>query len=400
MITKQKRQINPKYKFVNVIGCGFAGIEAALFLAGHGVKVHVFNAFNRDIAFDEENNLSEFDLLLQKELSFLGSPLAKAKEVGLNDKELLDFGLKMVNDNENIEFFEADIAQINPSEVNLIATGNSTSENMFGFLQDKLGSMRILNNMPAFAVVENVGELLLYKNKAKENEWLYPLTEKEYLLFINKVVDEINKLKDKNFVRGTIEYLVDKGRDVLRNSSIPPVGIDGISKPYATIRLKRAKNGFEIQNFATNLSKSAQSRIICSLIPFKNAIIKKEASVTQGSYINSKYVVNGFCQSKLEENLFFCGGILGLKTVPECMASGLMAGLNILKHICDQRKVMLPQKTAIGKIAQTLTCMEEYHSQTAKTLEYLTENCSRNDFDASKIELEKFKGEYINGKYV
>ena len=27
--------------FINVIGCGYAGIECALFLAGHGHKVHI-----------------------------------------------------------------------------------------------------------------------------------------------------------------------------------------------------------------------------------------------------------------------------------------------------------------------------------------------------------------------
>ena len=43
-------KINPKFKFVNVIGCGFAGIETAMFLARHGVKVHVFN-----IVFEKEN---------------------------------------------------------------------------------------------------------------------------------------------------------------------------------------------------------------------------------------------------------------------------------------------------------------------------------------------------------
>ena len=29
--------------FVNVIGCGYAGMECALFLASLGIKVHVFD---------------------------------------------------------------------------------------------------------------------------------------------------------------------------------------------------------------------------------------------------------------------------------------------------------------------------------------------------------------------
>ena len=406
MTTDQKVQINPNFKFINVIGCGFAGIETALFLAGHGLKVHVFNALKKDCKkedFIEEETF--FDNLILKELSFLGSPLAREKEKnGLTYEQLIEFGQNMVKDNENIEFFDAAISEFNPREINIIATGNNTSKSMFGFLRDRFGSMRFLEYMPSYPIVDNVGELLLVKSTCKNNEYIYPLTEREYLIFINRVVDEINRIrthdKDKEFERNTIEYLVDKGRDCLKNHAFQPVAFEGIStKPYASIRLRKVENGFEIQNFASNLPKLSQNRIICSLIPFKNAIIAKEACIKNGSFLNGKYVVNKFGQSLKEENLFFTGAILGLQRNSECMASGLITGMNVLKFVHERRMIPLPSKTALGKVSATFIC-EEGISILKKV-----ENCFQKDKleeynNASKTELVKFKEEYINGKHV
>ena len=41
-----------KPQLVNVIGSGYAGIECALFLAGHGIKVHLFDD-EKTYQFDE-----------------------------------------------------------------------------------------------------------------------------------------------------------------------------------------------------------------------------------------------------------------------------------------------------------------------------------------------------------
>jgi len=398
-------QINPKYKFVNVIGCGFAGIETALFLAGHGVKVHVFNVFKKDINKEDEEEISPFDKLILKELSFLGSPLAREKEKNnLTDSQLITFAQEMVKDNENIDFFEADIGQLNPREINVIATGNNTSQNMFEFLRERFGSMRLLEYLPSFPIVDNVGELLLEKSQNKNNEYIYPLTEKEYLIFINKVVDEINKVrardKDYEFEKNTIEYLVDKGRDCLKNQAFQPVAFEGLSaKPFAAIRLKKDENGFEIQNFASNLPKVSQNRIICSLIPFKNAIIIKEACIKKGSYINSKYVVNNFGQSLSEENLFFSGAILGLQGSSECMASGLITGFNVLKLVQGKRMISLPPQTALGKILAVISCDEGINFLNKIKKSFKNEKIDEY-YNASIIKLEKFKEEYLNGKHV
>lgn len=402
MTTDQRVQVNPNYKFVNIIGCSFAGIETALFLAGHGLKVHVFNTLNGANENIEENNVSVLDRLLLKELSLLGSPLAKEKITkNVSNKDLYDFGLNMLKDNENIEFFDASISELNPREINVIAMPNCLNQNICGFLKEKYGSMKVLDNFPYFPIVDNVGELLLVKNNAKENEYLYHLNEKEYLNFINQVVDEINKLKnDKEFQKNTIESLVDEGRECLKKYMMQPIISDGVkSKPYASMRLKRCKKGFEIQNFVTNLPKSSQNRIIRSLIPFKNAIIIDEAFTKKGIYLNSKYVINKFGQSQHEENIFFAGEILGLDGYIESMASGLAVGMNVLKFVCGKRMINLPCKTAIGKI-MTANCCDEGISVLKSFKNKIYENKLEEYYNVSKKELDKYKEDYINGKYV
>ena len=166
--------------FINVIGCGYAGIECALFLAGHGHKVHIFDAckeykdYCNDCDFAKKREVNE--ALLSRELSLLGSPLIKAEEQlllkGYNKKDLpeilLEIGKDMVKHNENIEYFEACVHEINPKEVTIIATGPNTDKKMFDFLLKQFGSMRCFSHMPVYPVLKKIDESRLLQKEFDE----------------------------------------------------------------------------------------------------------------------------------------------------------------------------------------------------------------------------------------
>ena len=65
---------------VNVIGCGFAGIETALFLAGHGVKVHVFDC-GRTYDDQIEANTDAGDLYALEKIAVLENLDATEDEI-------------------------------------------------------------------------------------------------------------------------------------------------------------------------------------------------------------------------------------------------------------------------------------------------------------------------------
>ena len=410
---KKLININPKFKYVNIIGCGFAGIETALFLAGHGIKIHVFNIsqnnFWKDV--EDEEDYKSFNLLLEKELAFLGSPIAKEyqrkleKGERVSEEYLYNFGLNMVKDNENIEYFEASIEEINPSEINIIATGNNTDKNIFSFFVKRFGSQNFQSTLLTFPLLSNIDNSFIIQNPHKKDEYYLPLTYEEYILFVTKVKDEINLLKSENIklLPNSIEYMVDKGFEYLKNQSMQAVYCEGRGKPYATIRLKRAKNGFELQNIGSNLQISSQIHIFHSLNCFKNAIIEREASIKEGSFINSQYIINEFGQSLTQENLFFAGSLLGLNGWRQCDASGLMTALGVIKHLCHEKFVPFPSKTGMGKIKEALTNFEKtsnYASRLKSLIHEYEDIAIEELFKNSIRQLEKFKEEYNNGKYV
>ena len=183
-----------KRNVVNVIGCGFAGIETALFLADRGVNVHIFDG---QISYPNmEEGKNKF---LKEELYLLGSQLA-AREVELLDQgfdgnmpeELLKFGLEKVKNHKNIQYYNIVATELHPYEVTVIATGPKTDEKLFSFLTGVFGSMRCLSHLPVYPIVDYVDESKIYRKNDKE--FLIPFTYDEYISFLNRVIYQVNAL--------------------------------------------------------------------------------------------------------------------------------------------------------------------------------------------------------------
>ena len=186
---------------VNVIGSGFAGIECALFLAGHGIKVHLFNSekqkkseqakFAEEVELFTSKKRKIFENILLKELYMLGSPLVRfAMRDGVefsykNYQELVSYGKHMVENNENISVFPISVYEINPNEITVVATGNYTDEKLMDCLDKIFDGMNCFKKTGVFPVFQNVNEEKMYKKQDDENIFYIPLTYEKYIRFIN-----------------------------------------------------------------------------------------------------------------------------------------------------------------------------------------------------------------------
>ncbi len=409
--------------FINVIGCGFAGIECALFLAGHGHKVHIFDASKEykdynDMQCDFAKKREVNEALLRRELSLLGSPLIKAEEElilkGYNKEDissiLLAIGKDMVKHNENIEYFEACVHEINPKEVTIIATGPNTDSQMFDFLLKQFGAMRCFSHMPVYPVVKKIDEEKLLKKDDDEQNLYLPLNYQEYIDFINHIVKGLNEEVDSdNFkiVENTMEDLVDKGKDCLKNYAMIPVLLDGaIEKPYAVLKLRKTEKGYRIEEISSKFDLINQMQVFSSLNGFANSIIVKKADSLDICFLNSRYVVNQFHQCFQNDNIFFAGSILGITGYVDCIASGLYTAFNVNKYFNDKRMIPLPKNTCIGSLAKRIVS-----SASTKPQPYIDDyGIIEDNFDDDEIisktfgksidALAQFKEEYLNGKYV
>lgn len=395
-------------KFVNIVGAGFAGIECALFLANHGVKVHIFDSgkiFEKDV-FDENSSpvKEKTKILLIKELERLGSPLIREGELGgLSEKEILLLGKRLLQEHENIKVINACVHELNPNEVTVIATGSYTDEGMSDFLVKSFGGMLCSSYMPLYPIFQKSGRGL----DERFGNLLLGLSYDEYLKFINSVLDEIREgdILEKDMFSGTIEKLVFENKTALRDFSLRPVISKKNTHPYATIKFVKNDRGLLGVGLASSLSREAQERIFSNINFLKDAPLVSEGKMLKVCQISSPYVVSHFHQSLTDKNIFFAGSILGISGYVDCIASGLYTALNVLKYVREDEMVKLSNKTAIGKMAEVIATedrimggfLEDYHIFSKSDLE--KENIDDEFASRSLKELANFKEDY-NGKYV
>lgn len=414
-------------QLVNVIGSGFAGIECALFLAGHGIKVHLFNVerehkendyvdFVEKIQLNPSKKRKIFEEVLLKELNMLGSPLVRyALKEGLsfeisNYKKLIEYGREMVASNENIEVFPISVNQINPLEITVIATGNHTNEKLMDFLIQYFGYMNCFKKVGIFPIFTEVDESKLYKRSEDENRFYIPLTYEEYISFIN-LIKYYSHQVDSDFVfeENTMEWFVERGKDDLRNFAMRQTYVEGYDdKPYAVLRVKKNEHGYRIEYLSSKFSQEIQENIFHSLEPFKNSKLVKKADVVNSCLLNSKFVINEFYQSVLNENIFFAGSILGIDGALDNIATGLAAAININKYFNEYHMEPLPEGTCMAAITKALTSLNEVKPQVlfedykiiTKDIDIEDKNIAEKLFEKSAINLEEFKERYKNGKRI
>lgn len=395
-------------KFVNIVGAGFAGIECALFLANHGIKVHIFDSgkiFEKDV-FDKNSTLikEKTKILLIKELARLGSPLVREGELqGLSEKEILLLGKQLLQENENIKVINACVHELNPNEVTVIATGSYTDEGMSDFLIKSFGGMLCSSYMPLYPTFDKSGKGLdeRFGNK------LLGLSYEEYIRFINSVLDEIRQgnVLEKDMLSGTIEKLVFENKTALRDFALRPVISNKDDHPYATIKFAEKGGCLLGIGLATSLPRGSQEKIFSNVKFLADAPLIGEGKMLKVCQISSPYVVSNFHQSLTNSNIFFAGSILGISGYIDCIASGLYTALNVLKYVREDEMVKLSNKTAIGKMAEVIATedrimggfLEDYHIFSNDDLE--KENIDEEFARQSLKELALFKEDY-NGKHV
>ncbi|MBQ8792620.1 MAG: FAD-dependent oxidoreductase [Clostridia bacterium] len=406
---------------VNIIGAGLAGMEAGLFLAGHGVKVHIFN--NGKIYRDSQSDMEKlspsgelYDKLLTQELSLLGSPLARKKDQlersksNCIDQLLLSYGLDMISDNENIEVFDANVKNINPMELTIIATGPKTGDELFDYLIDKYGTMKCVNALPIYPIIDGIDEVYLYHKEG--DTYFLSIAEEEYNDLVKEIikqaVEERKSVEEFKLYQNTVEDLALHYRENLRSYSLKPQRVNEGDKPYATMVLKKVEDGYVLQGISSDLSQARQYKILSTLKAFRNFKFVKIAGVNKGKFINPIHMTTQFCQSRQEENVFFAGGIMGIGGNINSIASGMWTAMNVLRKVENKNMVKMPLGCAFGKFIQTLTgdnlarirplikCEDIINIAQGEDIEKFVIS----SFEQSQRALEQFKEEYKNGKYV
>ena len=382
---------------VIIIGGGLAGCEAAYQIAKRGISVDLYEM--KPIKFSpahSNTNLAEIVCsnsfksnlitnacgLLKQELRILDSLLIKIADetsvpagqaLAVDREEFSKIVTQKLNENKNINIIREEITKIPENANVIIATGPLTSEKLAEEILKITGEDKLYFYDAAAPIIEKESinmDIAFWGDRYGKGDANYinlPMNKQEYEKFYNELVNaEVVNLHDfekREIFEGCmpIEVMAKRGIDTLRFGPLKPVGfIDKRTneRPYAIIQLRQDnKDGtiFNMVGFQTNLKFGEQKRVF-SLIPgLENAEFVKYGVMHRNTYINSTILLDNTFNLKKNTNIYFAGQITGVEGYVESIASGMVAGINIANKILNKDKIVFPNFTMIGSLADYIS---------------------------------------------
>ncbi len=391
---------------VIVIGAGLAGSEASLQLAKRNIKVKLYEMrperttgahVTQDCAeFVCSNSLGSSDItnasgLLKAEMQELDGELIKVAyecRVPAGNALAIDrvgFSKKvteLIENNDNIELIREELKEIPTDEPVIIASGPLTSDDLAKKIQEftKSEHLHFFDAIAPIVEKDSINfDIAFWASRYDKGEASYincPMDKEQYAKFY-EILTTAERIELKEFEKNAkffesclpVEVLASRGVDTLRFGPMKPVGLidkrTGVEN-WAVVQLRQddaAKSLFNLVGFQTNLKWGAQKELIHSIPGLENANIVRYGVMHRNTFINSPQVLNATLNTRTRENLFFAGQITGVEGYTESIATGLLAGINMARHIEDKELIKLPQETMLGALCNYISTSELKHFQ-------------------------------------
>ena len=202
------------------------------------------------------------------------------------------------------------------------------------------------------------------------------MNKEEYLAFYNALITaesaplkEFDK-RDFKVYEGCmpVEVLAKRGEDTMRFGPLKPVGIRDPrtdKRPYAVIQLRKENaegTMYNLVGFQTNLKFGEQKRVFSMIPGLENAEFVRYGVMHRNSFIDSPKLLCNDYSLKADRRIFFAGQITGVEGYIESAASGIMAGINAVRHIKGEEPLVLPPETMIGALTHYISggCSGEF----------------------------------------
>ena len=409
--------------YINVIGGGLAGTEAAYQIAKRGIKVKLYEMKpNKYSPAHSNQNLAEIVCsnsfksnlhtnacgLLKEELRAMDSLLIKiadntavpAGQALAVDREI--FAKKVteaIKSNPNIEVINEEIVDLEKlieEAITIVATGPLTADELANNIskitaQDKLyfydaAAPIVTKDSINFDIAfwgdryeqerEKDEEIEAWKErlkntKEKQNYINLPMNKEEYENFYKNLIDaevvELHHFEKREIFEGCmpIEIMAKRGEDTLRFGPLKPVGFTDPrtgKRPYALVQLRQDDtegNIFNLVGFQTNLKYGEQKRVFSMIPGLENAEFVKYGVMHRNTFIDSSHLLTNTYKMKSIKNLYFAGQITGVEGYVESISSGLMAGINAANEFYGKEEFTLPIETMTGALANYISTPNE-----------------------------------------
>lgn len=383
---------------VTIIGAGLAGCEAALWLAGQGVKVTLheqkpnkFSPAHKSGSFAElvcSNSLKADRIdsaagLLKAEMRAMGSsllPVAEKTRVPAGGALAVDrdaFAAQvtaLVNQNPNITLVTGEATAVPQSGITIVASGPLTEGALAEDIAGLTGGQQ-LSFFDAAAPIITADSIDMNEvfaaaryNHGDADYLNCPFDKAGYEAFWQQLTEAEPAhvhgfdVPDK-FYEGCmpIEVLAKRGEGTLRYGPMRPVGLVNPKtghRPWANIQLRRedaAGTLYNIVGFQTNLKFGEQKRVFGMIPGLANAEFARYGVMHRNTFLNSPAVLGQSLALKNCGNIFFAGQITGFEGYTESAACGLLAARAVLAQFRGEAYTPPPEETMCGALVRYIT---------------------------------------------
>lgn len=381
--------------YINVLGAGLAGCEAAWQIAERGIKVRLFEMkpkkktpAHKSDDFCElicSNSLKAARVesaagLLKEEMRRLGSLLMSCADsctvpaggaLAVDREKFSAMVTAAIRSHSLIEVIEEEVTEIPEDAITVIATGPLTSDALAEKIIERCGGSLHFFDAAAPVItaesidMENAFTASRYDKGGDDAYINCPMNKEEYEAFHATLVSaeraprhDVDVMNPKVYEGCMpVEILAQRGLDTLRFGPMKPVGLRDPRtghRPWAVLQLRTEnseKTMYNLVGFQTNLKFPEQKRVFGMIPALKNAEYVRYGVMHRNTFLNSPKVLTADYSMKDDPNLFFAGQMTGVEGYMESASSGLMAGINAVKQARGEETLILPVETMIGALA-------------------------------------------------
>ncbi|MDQ2977504.1 MAG: methylenetetrahydrofolate--tRNA-(uracil(54)-C(5))-methyltransferase (FADH(2)-oxidizing) TrmFO [Acidobacteriota bacterium] len=392
-------------KKVNVIGGGFAGVEAAWQAARAGAEVRLFEmrpvqqtpahrtdklaeiVCSNSLKSDEPGSAP---YLLKEELRRAGSLVMEAAAgtrvpagaaLAVDRQKFAELITARIESNPRIELVRQEVKQISEDEITIIATGPLSSDALTVEIMKLTGSDQlyfydaIAPIVAADSVDRSIAFLAARYGKGGDDYLNCPFDQEQYARFYNALIEAksvpLQRFEDTRWFESClpIEELARRGVDTLRFGPMKPVGLTDPRtgrEPYAAVQLRQENlmaDAYSLVGFQNHLRYGEQARVLRLIPGMEQAEFLQFGQIHRNTYICSPRVLAATMQMRDRPNIFFAGQITGVEGYVESVAMGWLAGQNAARLTLGQPLIQAPGLSAIGALARYVANAETKNFQ-------------------------------------
>ncbi len=392
-------------EFINVIGGGLAGVEAAWQAARAGARVRLFEmrpvtqtpahrtdqlaeiVCSNSLKSDEKGSAP---YLLKEELrrgSSLVMECAEATKVPAGAALAVDRGkfseliTQRIEENPNIEIVREEVTTIPDGEFAIIATGPLTSEALTAEIMRFTGDDQLYfyDAIAPIVAADSIDMSIAFKaaryGKGGDDYINCPMDRDQYELFYNELIAAksvpLKRFEETHWFESClpIEEIARRGVDTLRFGPMKPKGLPLPStgrEPYAAVQLRQENlmaDAYSLVGFQNHLRFGEQKRVLQLIPGLENADFLQYGQIHRNTFINSPAILNQTLQTRKNQKLFFAGQITGVEGYIESVGTGWLAGINAARLSNGEEPVVPPATSAIGALSRYVSNVETKNFQ-------------------------------------